>query len=366
MGDVGIVETKYLKIDEPLELECGKFLDEYQIAYETYGSLNEDCDNAILVLHALTADAHAAGKHSEADTKSGWWNEMIGPDKAFDTNKFFVISSNVLGGCKGTTGPSSVNPKTGRPYGLDFPIITIEDMVRVQKKLIDFLGVKKLVVVGGSMGGMQALEWAISYPDYVNKAIVIASTSRISAQGIGFNAVGRNAIISDPNFNNGNYYGQKGPDKGLGIARMVGHITYLCEEAMHNKFGRDFKDKPSFDFGVDFEVESYLDHQGRIFVDRFDANSYLYITKAVDYYDLPKKFGGSLERAFEQTKARFLIICFSTDWLFTTEQSKEMVRALIQAQKNVSFVEIQSSCGHDAFLIEYDEQTKIIKSFLGG
>jgi len=238
-------------------------------------------------------------------------------------------------------------------------------MVEVQKKLIDFLGVKKLTVVGGSMGGMQALEWSVNYPDMVDSAIVIASTSRLSAQAIAFNAVGRNAIISDENFNNGNYYDGKLPEKGLGIARMVGHITYLCEEAMHNKFGRDFKGIPAFDFGIDFEVESYLDYQGRIFVDRFDANSYLYITKAVDYFDLPKKHG-SLKNAFEKTKARFLVVCFSSDWLFTPNQSKELVKALIQAQKEVSFVEIQSTLGHDAFLIEVDNQTKIIKSFLRG
>ncbi len=365
MADIGIVETKILNVKESLKLECGRELPEFDIAYETYGELNKKKDNAILVLHALTADAHAAGKNSPEDKKFGWWNDMIGPDKAFDTNKFFVISSNCLGGCKGTTGPSSINPETNKPYGLDFPVITVEDMVNVQKKLIDFLGIEKLTVVGGSMGGMQALEWACSYPDIVQNAIIIASTSRLSAQAIGFNAVGRNAIISDVNFNNGDYYDKKLPEKGLGIARMVGHITYLCEEAMHNKFGRDFKSKPSFDFGVDFEVESYLDYQGRIFVDRFDANSYLYITKAIDYYDLPKKFGGSLVEAFKHSNARFLIISFSSDWLFTTEQSKEMVHALLRAQKNVSFMEIPSSCGHDAFLIEYEDQTKAIKSFLG-
>lgn len=363
--DIGIVETKYFKIEDDIKLECGKSLKDIQVAYETYGELNEKKDNAILVLHALTADAHAAGKHKEDDRKSGWWNNMIGPDKAFDTNKFFVISSNVLGGCKGTTGPSSINPDTNKPYALDFPIITITDMVEVQKKLIDYLGIKKLTVVGGSMGGMQALEWSVNYPDIVNRAIVIASTSRLSAQAIAFNAVGRNAIISDENFKDGNYYEGEHPTQGLGIARMVGHITYLSEQAMHNKFGRDFKDKPSFDFGIDFQVESYLDYQGRIFVDRFDANSYLYITKAVDYFDLPKKHG-SLKEAFEKCKARFLIMCFSSDWLFTPSQSKEMVSALIQAQVPVSFVEIQSNLGHDAFLIEVENQTKIIKGFLRG
>ncbi|GBF23070.1 homoserine O-acetyltransferase [Candidatus Gastranaerophilus sp. (ex Termes propinquus)] len=362
---MGLVETKYFNSNNPLALECGKTLPSFTVAYETYGELNENADNAILVLHALTADAHAAGYHEGSD-KRGWWDDMIGPGKAFDTDKFFVISSNALGGCKGTTGPCSINPATEKPWGLDFPVITIEDMVKVQKRLVDFLGVKKLTVVGGSMGGMQALEWTVEYPCMVRAAIVIASTARLSAQSIGFNAIGRNAIISDKNFNNGNYYDKALPEKGLGIARMVGHITYLCEEAMHRKFGRDFKSqegRPSFDFGVDFQVESYLDYQGRVFVDRFDANSYLYITKAVDYYDLAQKYG-TLEAAFEKTGSKFLIISFSSDWLFTTEQSKEIVRALIKAQKDVSFVELQSTCGHDAFLVESENQTKVIKSFL--
>lgn len=366
MEHIGIVETKYYKSDDTLTLKSGKTLNGIEIAYETYGTLNENGDNAILILHALTGDAHAAGKHSEEDKKFGWWNDMIGPDKGFDTNKYFVISPNCLGGCKGTTGPCSINPNTQKEYGLDFPVITIEDMVSVQKKLADFLGVKKLTVVGGSMGGMQALEWSVAYPETVVNAIIIASTARLSAQSIAFNAVGRNAIISDENFNNGDYYNKKLPEKGLSIARMLGHITYLCEAAMHSKFGREFKDEsgaPSFDFGVDFQVESYLDYQGRIFVDRFDANSYLYITKAVDYYDLAEK-SGTLEKAFEKTNARFLIISYSSDWLFTTEQSKEIMNALIKAKKDVSFIELASDAGHDAFLIEWEEQTKIIKSFL--
>ncbi len=363
-NSVGIVQTKYCKFDDEILLECGKTLKNIQIAYETYGKLNESCDNAILVCHALTADAHAAGYNSPDDKKPGWWDTMIGPNKAFDTNKFFVISSNILGGCRGTTGPCSINPDTGEPYGHSFPVITVEDIIKVQKKLIDFLGVKKMIVVGGSMGGMQAMEWSIKHPDLVKTTIIIASTARLSAQAIAFNAVGRNAIISDKFFNNGDYYNKENtPDYGLAIARMVGHIIYLCEEAMHTKFGRDFKDKPNFDFGVDFQVESYLEYQGRIFVDRFDANSYLYITKAIDYYDPGSKFG-TLENAFKQSNSRFLIICFDSDWLFTTEQSKEMVSALIGAGKEVSFIELKSPCGHDAFLIEYKEQTKIIKSFL--
>lgn len=365
-NNIGIVQTKYLEIKEPLELESGNFLPEYTIAYETYGELNEAKDNVIFVLHALTGDAHAAGKNSEDDKKFGWWNEMIGPGKAFDTDKYFVVSSNILGGCSGTTGPSSYKPNSDQRYGLDFPVITIEDTVKVQKKLIDFLGIKRIIIAGGSMGGMQALEWSIRYSDIVDACIIIASTSKLSAQSIAFNAIGRNAILSDPNFNNGNYYGAEiQPERGLSIARMIGHVTYLCEDAMQNKFARRFqdKDKPNFDFNVDFQVESYLEHQGQTFVDRFDANSYLYITKAVDLYDAARK-DGSLAKAFEKTNAKFLIMSFTTDWLFPTAQSKEIVNALIKAHKDVSFCEIESPCGHDAFLLEFETQTKIIKSFL--
>ncbi len=369
-NSVGIVETKYYKTEDKIILESGEQLGPIQIAYETYGTLNAQKDNAILLLHALTGDAHAAGFNSEQDKKPGWWDDMVGPGKAFDTEKYFVISSNMLGGCSGTTGPCSINPNTGKPYGLNFPVITIEDAVKVQKKLVDYLGVKKLIVAGGSMGGMQALEWAITHSDMVESAIIIASTSRLTAQGIAFNAVGRNAILSDPYFNNGDYYDkEKQPEKGLAIARMIGHITYLCEESMHSKFGRHFKnetngiEKPNFDFNIDFQVESYLAHQGQTFVERFDANSYLYITKAVDYFDLAQKHG-SLTNAFKKTNARFLIMSFTTDWLFPTSQSKEIVQALIKAGKDVSFCEIDSPCGHDAFLLEFETQTKIVKSFL--
>lgn len=362
---LGKVQTKILKYDGKIKLNSGVEFGPVEIAYETYGELNENADNAVLVLHALTGDAHAAGIHDESDKKRGWWDDMIGPDKAFDTNKYFVVSSNMLGGCSGTTGPSSINPDTGKPYGLSFPVITIEDAVNVQKILVDALGIKKMIVAGGSMGGMQALEWAVSYPEYVSKTIVIASTARLTAQGIAFNAVGRNAILSDINFNNGDYYDKTAPERGLSVARMVGHITYLCEESMHKKFGRRLqdKDKPDFDFGIDFQVESYLQHQGLSFVERFDANSYLYITKAVDYFDLAEKYG-SLENAFKNAQSDFLIISFSSDWLFPTCQSKEMTKALVQAGKDVSFCEINSPCGHDAFLLEFQTQTEIIKSFL--
>ena len=256
-----LVETKRFKINKPIKLECKKELNEIEVAYETYGKLNEKGDNAILILHALTADAHAAHYNSLDDKKPGWWDTMIGDNKAFDTKRFFVICSNVLGGCKGTTGPSSINPNTGREYALDFPVITINDMVKVQKELIDYLGVKKLIVVGGSMGGMQALEWSIEYPDMVKSTIIIACTPRLTAQGIAFNAVGRNAIISDKNFNNGNYYHKQHPERGLSIARMIGHITYLCEDAMHNKIWIDFKYKQSIDFVIDIEVDIYLENK---------------------------------------------------------------------------------------------------------
>lgn len=363
---VGLVETKFFEINEKIKLESGVEFGPIQVAYETYGTLNEKKDNAILLLHALTGDAHAAGYNTPNDKKPGWWDDMVGPGKAFDTNKYFVIATNMLGGCSGTTGPCSLNPETGKPYGLSFPVITIEDTVKVQRKLVDYFNIKKLIVAGGSMGGMQALEWAIEQNDIVTSAIIIASTGRLTAQGIAFNAVGRNAILSDPYFNNGDYYNkEQQPEKGLSIARMVGHITYLCEEAMHSKFGRKFQDKekPNFDFNIDFQVESYLAHQGQTFVDRFDANSYLYITKAVDYFDVAKKYG-SLEAAFKKSNAKFLIMSFTSDWLFPTEQSKELVKAIVKAGKDVSFCEIASPCGHDAFLLEFETQTKIVKSFL--
>lgn len=372
-GNKKIVSLQNYTLNHPFGLETGEILENVNIAYETYGKLNSTKDNAILVFHALTGDAHAAFYNSEADKKPGWWDDMIGNGKAFDTDKYFVICSNILGGCKGTTGPSSINPKTSKPYGLSFPIYTIEDAVRLQKELIDYLGIKKLIAAGGSMGGMMAQSWAIMYPDMVKGCIIIASTSRLSPQAIAFNAVSRNAILSDENFNNGNYYNKKYPEKGLSIARMVGHITYLCEEAMKNKFGRQFlnqnKDNETllgvrnFDFQADFQVESYLHYQGQSFVNRFDANSYLYITKAVDYFDLTYKYG-TLSEAFKNTKAKFLVISFSSDWLFTTSQSKEIVNALVKTNKNVSFCEIDSPCGHDAFLLEFEAQTKIIKGFL--
>ena len=362
-----LVETQYYKIDKNIKFDSGVEFGPITVAYETYGKLNEAKDNAILVIHALTGDAHAAGYHSENDKKPGWWDDMIGSGKAFDTDKYFVVSSNILGGCSGTTGPSSINPQTGKPYGLSFPVFTIEDTVKVHKELLEYLGVDVLyAVAGGSMGGMQAMQFVMSYPDKVKSAILIATTSRLSPQGIAFNAVGRNSIISDPNWNNGDYYDKPNkPDRGLSNARMIGHITYLCEEAMYNKFGRRLQDKDHYDFNfdVDFQVESYLQHQGQIFVDRFDANSYLYITKAVDYFDPAAKYG-SLKNAFEKSNAKYLIISFDSDWLFPSSQSKEIVNTLMNLGKDVSYCEIKSPCGHDAFLLEYELQSKIVKSFL--
>lgn len=366
-NSVGIVETKFHKIEEKIKFESGVEFGPITVAYETYGELNKTKDNAILLIHALTGDAHAAGYHSENDKKPGWWDTLIGPNKAFDTNKYYVICTNILGGCSGTTGPSSINPETQKPYGTTFPVFTVEDTVKVIKHLLDALNVKSLyTVAGGSMGGMQAMQFVISYPDYVKSAILIATTSRLSPQAIAFNAVGRNSIISDPNWNNGDYYDKENkPDRGLSNARMIGHITYLCEEAMYNKFGRKLQNKDSYDFhfDIDFQVESYLQHQGQIFVDRFDANSYLYITKAVDYFDPAEKYG-SLQNAFKNSNAKYLIISFDSDWLFPSSQSKEIVNTLMQLDKDVSYCEIKSPCGHDAFLLEYEVQDKIIKSFL--
>lgn len=367
-GSVEFVETQYATLCEPpdeLVLDSGVKLGPITIAYETYGQLNEDRSNVILILHALSGDAHAAGWHKGA-RKPGWWDIMIGPGKAFDTDRYFVICSNVIGGCKGSTGPSSINPKTGKPYGLDFPVITIGDMVRAQKKLLNYLGIDSLLsVCGGSMGGMQVLQWAVDYPDMVRSAIPIATTSRLSAQGIAFNEVGRQAIMADPNWNNGDYYGKRPPDAGLAVARMIGHITYLSDEGMHAKFGRRLRDKEKygFDFSTDFEVESYLRHQGESFIQRFDANSYLYITKAQDYFDLTNGTG-SLVEAFRGVKARFLVISFSSDWLFPSYQSREIVKALRLNGVDVSYCEISSTYGHDAFLLEAEQQTKLIKNFL--
>ena len=368
-NSVGIVQTKTTRVveqDRPLELECGKTLGPVDVAYETYGRLNEAGDNVILICHALSGNAHVAGLNNPDDAKPGWWDIMVGPGKGIDTNKYFVICSNFLGGCSGTTGPGSTNPATGRPYGLDFPIITIADMVKVQKLLLDKLGIRQLLAaIGGSVGGMQVLQWTIDYPDFVKAAIPIATTTHLGAQSIAFDAVGRNAILADPNFADGQYTAEKGPDGGLGIARMIGHITYLSEQGMREKFGRDLRnaDSYSYDFNSEFSVETYLEHQGQSFVERFDANSYLYITKAADYFDL-KKDKGSLSKAFANISCRFLVISFASDWLFTPAQSKAMVDALAAANKDVSYCNITSPYGHDAFLLEPEVLGRFICCFL--
>ena len=362
---VGIVETKYLDISEPIELDSGQTLEEVTIAYETYGELNKEKSNAILICHALTGDAHAAGWH-KGDKKPGWWEIVIGPGKALDSEKYFIICSNVLGGCKGTTGPSSINPKTKKEYGLDFPVITIKDMVNVQKKLVEHFEINQLyAVIGGSMGGMQVLEWMVSYPKMMKKAIPIATAAMSYPQQIAFNAVGRQSIFSDPNWNGGNYYESgKIPRNGLSLARMIAHITYLSDESMDIKFGRGLQDKDeiSYDFTVDFQVESYLKHQGETFVKRFDANSYLYITKAVDLFDL--SVNDSLIDGLKDVEAKIEVISVDSDWLYPTEQSTEIVTALNANDVEVSFSEIKSNYGHDAFLLEKGQLNYIFANFL--
>jgi homoserine O-acetyltransferase len=369
----GIVEKKFFTFSQPpdeMALECGLTLSPLTLAYETLGMLNADKSNAILVAHALTGDSHMAGLYSESDPKPGWWDIMIGPGKAIDTEKYFVICANILGSCMGSTGPSSANPKTGRPYGLDFPVVTIGDMVRAQKKLLDHLGVERLFsVIGGSLGGMQVLEWVVQYPGKVRSAIPLATTTRHSALAIAFNEVARQAIVADPNWNNGNYYGGKKPDMGLAVARMIGHITYLSDESMRLKFGRKLQDKSdlSFDFSADFQVESYLRYQGAKFVERFDANSFLYITRAADYFDLEKRYGeGSPVKAFSGVLAKMLVVSFTSDWLYPTYQSKAMVKAMKKNSIDVSFCEIEAEWGHDAFLLPNPRLSNLIRGFLEG
>ena len=366
---VGIVQSQDVRLFDqasPMTLECGKQLAPVDVRYETYGTLNDKKDNAILIIHALTGDAHVAGKNNESDKKPGWWDSMIGPGKAFDTNRYFIICSNCLGGCSGTTGPGSINPETDKPYGLDFPVITISDMVDLQLKLVQHLGIEKLLAVaGGSMGGMQCLDWAVRYPDKTAGMIFIASAPKLTAQGIAFNAVARNAVLHDKDFNDGNYYGTSVPANGLAIARMIAHITYLSEQAMHLKFGRRLQNAEDYQyiFDQEFQVESYLDHQGNSFVERFDANSYLYITKALDYYDLARKYG-SLEDALAKVQCRSLVVSFSSDWLFPPEQGKQISDGLISNDKKVSYANIESPYGHDSFLLEVPIQTNLIKGFL--
>lgn len=368
---VGLVKKKSYTYAEPpneMILESGTRLGPVTIAYETYGELNKDKSNAVLICHALSGDSHVAGYYDKDDPKPGWWDIMVGPDKGIDTNKYFVICSNILGSCMGSTGPCTCNPKTVKPYGLDFPVVTIGDMVKAQKALLDHLGIKKiLAVIGGSIGGMQVLEWCAQYPEMVVSAIPLASTTKHSALAIAFHEVARQAIMADPNWNNGNYYSGGKPERGLAVARMIGHITYLSDESMRIKFGRRLQNKNdfSFNFDADFQVESYLRYQGSKFVERFDANSFLYITKTADYYDLERQHGsGSAVEAFSKASAKFLVVSFTSDWLYPTYQSKSMVQAMKKNGLDVSFCEIEAQWGHDAFLLPSKRLTDLIKGFL--
>lgn len=354
-------------MSQPLVLESGQTIAPLQIAYQTYGTLNANRSNAVLVCHALTGDQHVANENPITG-KAGWWETLIGPGKIVDTDRYFVICSNVVGGCLGSTGPASTNPATGKPWALDLPVVTIRDMVRAQAMLIDHLGIESLfAVVGGSMGGMQVLEWASSFKDRVFAAMPIATAAKHSAQNIAFHEVGRQAVMADPAWNGGRYIeARTRPEKGLGVARMAAHITYLSEQALQRKFGRKLQDRaaPTFSFDADFQVESYLRHQGSSFVERFDANSYLYLTRAMDYFDLAADHGGILAKAFEGTKTRFCLVSFTSDWLFPTSDSRDLVHALNASGASVSFVEIDSDKGHDAFLLDEPQFFATLSGFV--
>jgi homoserine O-acetyltransferase len=355
--------------EKPLLLDCGIELGPFTVAYRTYGRLNAERSNAIVVCHALTGDQYLADPHPITG-KPGWWSDIVGPGKVLDTDRFFLICANVLGGCMGTTGPKETNPATGHIWGLDFPVITIADMVRAQAMLLDHLGIEQVFcVIGGSMGGMQVLQWAVSYPERVKCVIPIAAAARHSAQNIAFHEVGRQAIMADPDWCGGSYFEEgKHPHRGLAVARMAAHITYLSETALHRKFGRTLQDRErvTYGFEADFQVESYLRHQGSTFVERFDANSYLYITRAMDYFDLAADHGGTLANAFRGTPVRFCVISFTSDWLFPTRESRAIVHALNAVAANVSFVEIESDKGHDAFLLDEPEMHDTLIGFLDG
>lgn len=366
-NSVGIVSPQSVHFDEMLSLECGKSILQYDITYEAYGSLNAAADNAILVCHALSGDHHAAGRHSADDKKPGWWDVCIGPGKPIDTNKFYVISSSNLGHCSGSTGPSSLNPATGKEYGPDFPMVTVKDWVKVQKRLADTLGIKQwAAVAGGSLGAMQAMQWAIDYPDMVRHAVVIASAPKLSAQNIAFNAVARQAIMSDPEFHQGRYYNfDTVPASGLKVARMLGHITYLSDDAMGDKFGRELRSqKLNYNFDVEFEVESYLRYQGEAFAGRFDANTYLLMTKALDYFDPAKEADGDLAKVLKKAKAKFFVASFTTDWRFSPARSREIVKALTEANLDVSYLECESQHGHDAFLVKIDDYIAAFSAYI--
>jgi homoserine O-acetyltransferase len=370
---VGLVEKKFFTFACPpdrLKLESGADIGPVTLAYETCGTLNPDKTNAVLVLHALSGDSHAAGYYDPRDAKPGWWDIMVGPGKGIDTDRYFVVCSNIIGSCCGSTGPASINPETGKEYGTRFPVITIGDMVEAQKALMDHLSIDSLLsVIGGSVGGMQVLEWCARFPERVRSAVPLATTSRHSALAIAFNEVARQAIMADPNWKEGHYYAGKKPDMGLAIARMIGHITYLSDESMRLKFGRKLQNRSalSFEFGAEFQVESYLQYQGKKFIERFDANSFLYITKAADYFDLARQYGsGSLVKAFSRCRAKFLVVSYTSDWLYPTYQSREMVKAMKKNDLDVSFCEIDAQWGHDAFLLPNERLDHLMAGFLKG
>jgi homoserine O-acetyltransferase len=366
-NSVGLVTPQRFVCDDPLHLQNGHVLKGYELVYETYGTLNADKSNALLICHALSGHHHAAGYHEEDDAKPGWWDACIGPGKAIDTNRFFVLSLNNLGGCHGSTGPRSINPDTGTPYGPDFPGVVVKDWVATQAALADHLGIDSFAaVVGGSLGGMQAMQWAIDYPSRVNACVAIASAAKLSAQNIAFNEIARQAITSDQEFNQGRYFEvDKNPEKGLGLARMIGHVTYLSDDGMGSKFGRDIK---SGDFGtgpeVEFQVESYLNYQGRAFTKYFDANTYLLMTRALDHFDPARETGGDLVKAFASARCRFLVLSFSSDWRFSAARSQEITDALVRAKKNVASAIIESEHGHDSFLLPIQRYVDALGTFL--
>ena len=364
---VGIVEPQTIEFNAPLHLQCGRVLDRYHLIVETYGTLNEDKSNAILICHALSGNHHVAGYHSMDDKKPGWWDSAIGPGKPIDTNKFFVIGLNNLGGCHGSSGPNQTNPETGKPYGPDFPIITVNDWVESQARLADYFGIEQFAaIIGGSLGGMQALQWAINYPDRLRHCMVIAAAPKLSAQNIAFNEVARQAISQDSQFHHGHYYEKdEVPKVGLMLARMLGHITYLSDDGMRSKFGRELRSgQISYDFTPQFEVESYLRYQGERFSTEFDANTYLLMTKALDYFDPAAAVGNNLPSALEKAKAKFMVISFTTDWRFSPERSREIVDALVEADKQVSYAEIDAAQGHDAFLIPIPRYLDVFRAYM--
>lgn len=364
---VGLVTVQTEKFTTPLALDCGRSLPSYELVYETYGKLNKHASNAVLICHALSGDHHAAGYYTMQDKKPGWWDTCIGPGKPIDTNKFFVVSLNNLGGCKGSTGPNTINPETDKPYGPDFPIITVRDWVKSQARLADVLGISQwAAVIGGSLGGMQALQWAIDYPKHLRHCIVIAAAPKLTAQNIAFNEVARQAILNDPDFYQGHYYQYNAvPRQGLMLARMLGHITYLSDDAMRNKFGRELREgKLNFGFDVEFQVESYLRYQGRSFVDRFDANTYLLMTKCLDYFDPASEHNNNLSAALAKVLAKFLVISFTSDWRFSPARSREIVKALLDNKKQVSYAQITAHHGHDAFLMPIPHYIRVFKKYM--